>query len=92
MDGNTITLDLKNPVDLMVEPGEFHKISKLQLGYWYPVGTNGEGNTAVAVPLFGGDVFIWIEVDGKETDIVNMMSAAFGEKPSDSDMKNRFSL
>lgn len=92
MNGNTITLNLKNPVDLMTEPGNFHKISKIQLGQWYPVGTNGKGNVAVAMPLLGGDVFIWIEVDGSEDDIMNMMTSAFGEKPADSDLKNMFSV
>ena len=89
---NIVTLHLKNPVDVMTKPGMFHKITKIQLGRWYPIGTNGSGNCAVAVPLLGGDIFIWLEVDKPEDEINRMMTDAFGKKPSGSEMGNMFSM
>lgn len=79
MDKKTITLILKEPLSLMTSSERFHKITKLELRRRYDIDTDENGNCIIAVPLLGENLFMWIAIEGNQSEIEKEMAETFSE-------------
>jgi len=66
----------------MTSTERFHNVTRLALHTWYDIDKDNDGNCIIAVPLVGGEIFVWVAIEGNYSDIEKEMTEKFGPKPA----------
>ena len=65
-------------MSLTTSSARFHKIIKLELKRRYDIDTDENGN-CIVVHLSSESIFMWIAIEGNQSDIEKEMIETFGE-------------